>query len=159
MTIDVRTATKDDAATISMLNADVQGIHADALPWRFKQPGPDTFTPRDAEALLTKPDHIALLAYVDDTPSGYLIAEVMRRQETAAHHAHNSIYVHHISVRPVARRRGVGRALMDAIKAHGEAIGISLIALDTWSFNEQALAFFKRYGLVPYNVRLWNRVD
>jgi ribosomal protein S18 acetylase RimI-like enzyme len=69
------------------------------------------------------------------------------------------MYVHQISVRPAARRRGIGRALLDAVKQHGESLGIMTLALDAWSFNEAALAFFQSYGLAPYNVRLWNRRD
>jgi ribosomal protein S18 acetylase RimI-like enzyme len=152
-------ATAADADAIATLNADVQGIHAAALPWRFKQPGPDTFTPADAAALLGRSDHVAFLAHADGTPAGYVIAEIVRRGETARHHAHSVMYVHQISVRPAARRRGIGRALLDAVKQHGESLGIITLALDAWSFNEGALAFFQRYGLVPYNVRLWNRRD
>ena len=37
------------------------------------------------------------------------------------------IYVHHISVRPAVRQRGVGRALMEAVKARGKAEGIALL--------------------------------
>jgi ribosomal protein S18 acetylase RimI-like enzyme len=159
MIVEVRRATNDDAATISMLNADVQAIHADALPWRFKRPGPDTFTTKDAEALLATAGHIAFLALADGEPAGYVVAELVRRPETARHHAHRMMYVHQISVRPHLRRGGVGRALLDAVKAHGAANGISLLALDTWTFNAKALAFFRAYGLVDYNVRLWNRID
>jgi ribosomal protein S18 acetylase RimI-like enzyme len=155
----IRAATRDDAESISMLNADLQAIHADALPWRFKQPSPGTFTPGDAEEFLATPNHIAFLAHADGLPAGYVVAEILRRDESALHHAHAMIYVHHISVRPDFQRRGIGRALLDAVKQHGEAIGISTLALDTWSFNRQALAFFRSYGLVPYNVRLWNRTD
>jgi ribosomal protein S18 acetylase RimI-like enzyme len=159
MSVEIRAATKHDAPLIAMLNADVQALHADALPWRFKQPGPDTFTPKDAEALLSRANHVAFLAHVGETPAGYVAAHLMRNPETAFHHAHAMIYVHQISVRPNFRRRGVGRALLDAVKAHGEANGISLLTLDAWAFNANALAFFRAYGLVDYNVRLWNRID
>jgi ribosomal protein S18 acetylase RimI-like enzyme len=159
MSFEVRVATTDDAPAIALLNADVQGVHADALPWRFKQPGPDTFTAADAAAVIARPDHVTLLAQADGAPAGYIVAEIVRRADTAQHHAHSMIYVHHISVRPAVRRRGIGRALLDAVKQHGESLGITTLALDAWAFNESALAFFKRYGLVPYNVRLWNRHD
>jgi ribosomal protein S18 acetylase RimI-like enzyme len=158
VSVEIRAATKDDAALIAMLNADVQALHADAVPWRFKQPGPETFTPKDAEALLSRANHVAFLAHVDATPAGYVVAHLMRNPETAFHYAHAMIYVHQISVRPDFQRRGVGRALLDAVKAHGAANGISLLALDTWTFNAKALAFFRAYGLVDYNVRLWSRI-
>ena len=157
MSIEIRTATKNDAAAISMLNADVQALHAQALPWRFKPPG--AFTPADAEQLLAQAGHVGFVAHVDGAPAGYVVAQLVRHAESAFHHAHSLMYVHQISVLPNFRRRGVGRALLDAVKAHGEANGVSLLALDAWAFNETALAFFRSYGLVDYNVRLWNKRD
>lgn len=158
MPLEIRTATLDDAATISALNADVQRIHADAHPWRFKPPGPDTFTASDAADLLSKPGYVGFLAFDDGEPIGYLVAEVVRRPESPRHLAQELIYIHQISVRPTARRNGAGTLLLNAAEAHGLSLGISLVALDTWSFNETALRFFRRNGLVPYNVRLWNKI-
>ena len=66
------------------------------------------------------------------------------------------IHVHHISVHPDFRARGVGRALLDAARDAGAALGIATLALDAWSFNERARDFFRSYGLKPYNERLWS---
>ena len=159
MAFEVRRATIDDAALIASLNVDVQQIHADANPWRFKKPGPQTFTHSDAEALLLKPNYFSFIAFDSNEPVGYVVAEAVCHPETGRHHAHALVYVHQISVRPGARHMGVGRKLLDAAKANGNANGIDLLALDTWAFNAQALAFFQSYGLVPYNIKLWNKTD
>jgi ribosomal protein S18 acetylase RimI-like enzyme len=83
----------------------------------------------------------------------------LRRPETTRQFAHELIYIHEISVRPDARRKGVGRLLLDAAKTHGRSLGIPMVALDTWSFNERALRFFEKNGLVPFNVRLWHKEE
>ena len=155
--ITIRPMTDADAPTLVSLNADVQAIHAAALPWRFKPPG--AYKTADAQALLARPDNFAFIAEIDGAPAGYVVAEAIHHPETGRHHAHAMIYVHEISVREAQRRRGVGRALMDAVSARGKELGIDRVALDTWSFNEGALKFFQRYGLTPYNVRLWNKGD
>ena len=157
MSVEIRAASPEDAPTISALNVDVQQMHADAYPWRFKPPGPHTFTEKDAEALLRNPGYFGFLAFDASTPIGYLIAELVRRPETARQFAHEFIYIHEISVRPRTRRKGVGRSLLDAAKAHGRSLGISMVALDTWSFNQGALKFFGNNGFLPFNVRLWNK--
>jgi GNAT superfamily N-acetyltransferase len=108
--------------------------------------------------LLSKPGYFGFLALDDGAPVGYLVAEVIRRPESPRHLAHELIYIHQISVRPTARRNGAGTLLLNAAKTHGLSLGISLVALDTWSFNESALRFFHQNGLVPYNVRLWNKI-
>lgn len=53
------------------------------------------------------------------------------------------------------RKRGVGRALVEAVRGIGAQHGIRTLALDVWSFNEPARRFFLRCGLTPYNERLW----
>jgi hypothetical protein len=52
MAILVRKAVEEDADKLAALNADVQAIHAAALPWLFKPPGPDTLPPAAVAALL-----------------------------------------------------------------------------------------------------------
>jgi ribosomal protein S18 acetylase RimI-like enzyme len=153
----VRRADAADAETVSRLNADVQAVHAEALPWRFKPPGPDTFPPSAAAALLANAGNLVFIAEIDGVAAGYAYAEIVRREETAFHHAHQMVYLHHISVRPEMRRHGVGAALIGAVRrAAGEA-GIDTVALDVWTFNEAARAFFRRHGFVAYNERLWSR--
>lgn len=157
MAISTRQATTADAVLISSLNCDVQALHAAAMPWRFKPPGPDTFPPSSAAALLALPDHLVFIAEVSRDPAGYAYAEIVRRPETPFHYAHDLVHLHHISVRPGQRRSGVGRALIGAVRAAAEAEGIDLLTLDVWSFNEHARAFFCREGFAPYIERMWSR--
>ena len=87
-TVNVRRATVADAATISALNADVQAVHAAALPWLFKTPSVDTFPPATAGAMLARDDVLVYLAYLGDAPS----------------------------VLPSLRGRGIGGALLGAVR-------------------------------------------
>jgi len=157
MTIAVRRATTADAELVSSLNADVQALHAEAMPWRFKPPGPDTFPTKAAESLLAKPDHHMFIAQIAGEPAGYAYAEIARYPENAFHYAHELIHLHHISVRPAYRRRGVGNALLAAVRAAGKDQGVTLLTANVWTFNETARAFFRRHGLTPYNERLWDQ--
>jgi len=157
MAILIRNATEQDADTLASLNADVQAVHACALPWHFKPPGPETF-PRAAVAdVLAQPDNVVFIAEIDGDTAGYAYAQFVRRDETSFHYAHDMVYLHHISVRPAHRRHGVGGALIGAVRAAATGADIALVALDVWTFNEEARAFFRRHGFAPYVERLWNR--
>ena len=156
MTIAVRRATAADAELVAALSADVQALHAAAMPWRFKPPGPGTFPPSEAASLIARSGHFVFIAETAGEPAGYAYAEVVRRAATTFHHAYESIYLHHISVRPDFRRRGVGSALLAAVRAAGKDAGIPLLTADVWSFNTDARAFFTRHGLTSYNERLWD---
>ena len=157
MTIAVRRATTADAELVSSLNADVQALHAAAFPWLFKPPGPDTFPPAAAEALLAKPGHVVFIAELSGKPAGYAYAETIHRVETSFHYAHAMVYLHHISVRPECRRQGVGNTLLEAVRSVGKDQGITLMTAEVWAFNEDARAFFRRHGFSAYTERLWDR--
>src|SRR5215468_7451564 len=106
-------------------------------------------------ASCAKPENVVLLARLGSEPAGYVYAEIARWPETSLCYAHAMIYLHHISVAAPCRQRGVGRALVEAVRRIGAQHGISTLALDVWSFNEPARRFFRRCGLAPYNERLW----
>jgi ribosomal protein S18 acetylase RimI-like enzyme len=157
MPVVVRRAGTAAATIVSALNDDVQAVHAAALPWRFKVPGPDTFPPAVAAEILAKPETLVFIAELAGAPAGYAYAEVARLPDRPMHRAYDMVYLHHISVRPATRRQGVGEALLAAVRNAGKAVGIDLVALDVWAFNEPARAFFRKQGFVVYNERLWNR--
>lgn len=159
MPVHIKEASPADAAAIAALSSDVQRLHADAYPRRFKQPVDDKTFTEELAVLLQNPNSFAYLARDHDAPVGYILAEIIRRSETLRLLAHEMIYVHHMSVRPGSQRKGIGGSLLDACKAKGRSLGISLLALDTWSFNDPALAFFHKSGLTPLSVRLSSKID
>jgi ribosomal protein S18 acetylase RimI-like enzyme len=109
--------------------------------------------------LLAEPANLIFIAEVDSVSAGYAYAEHISRPESSSQYAYEMIYLHHISVRPAHRRRGLGCALIDALRAAADERGIDLLALDVWSFNDEARAFFTRSGFTSYNERLWSRQD
>jgi len=153
----IRPAIAADAVLLSSLNADVQAIHAQAMPWWFKPPGPETFPPAAAAALLARAENLVFLAEVGSEPAGYAYAEVLQRPENPFRYAYQMVYLHHLSVRPAWRRRGIGEALVEAVRAAAAERGITLLGLDVWSFNSAVRAFFRRQGFATYNERMWDR--
>jgi GNAT superfamily N-acetyltransferase len=157
MKIFVRRAAMADAELVASLNADVQAVHAVAQPGRFKPPPSGALSKADVSDLLAKAETMAWLAYVDETPAGYAYAEVVRRPETSLTYAHEMIHIHHISVGADHRRLGVGSALLNAVRTSASDLGIGLLTLDVWSFNEAARAFFLHQGFDQYIERLWSQ--
>ena len=58
-----------------------------------------------------------------------------------------------IAVRPSARRRGVGRALIEAFLAHLQANGCTVCFLDVREHNAPAQALYSAYGFTPLDRR------
>ena len=121
----IRRAVDDDGDALSLLSAEIQAMHAEALPWRFKPPAPDNFPPEEAIARLGLPENHFFVAEVEGSAVGYVYAAIVKRSETAAQYALEVVYVHHLYVRAAFRRRGIGRALLDAVRAVGAEQGIA----------------------------------
>jgi ribosomal protein S18 acetylase RimI-like enzyme len=159
MAILIRKATAQDVTMLRTLNADVQRIHAAALPWLFKPPGPDTLASWEVTPLLTEPENFVFIAEADGIAAGYAYAEIQERPETPFTHAYDMMYLHHLSVRPAYRRQGVGSALIGAVRGAAAAAGVTLVALDVWLFNDGARAFFCRHGFAACHERMWSRLS
>ncbi len=158
MVVSVRAATELDAASLSLLNSDVQALHAAAFPERFKPVGPDTFPPGVAREILANSNNLVFIAEIDAEAAGYVYAEVISRPETSISYAYQIVYIHHLSVRSQFQRQGIGSRLIDAVREATRARGIERVTLDFWTFNRTAEAFFKQQGFTSFNERLWQVV-
>ena len=52
--------------------------------------------------------------------------------------------------------RGIGRALMVSVETAAHRHAIDTVQVDFWSFNEEAQAFYRRLGFVPFSAR-WGK--
>ena len=90
-----------------------------------------------------------LVACAGDEPVGYASAQVQRRAETPFRHSMEHLSVHWMGVLAQWRRQGVGRALIDAMRAEAATRGLSAVTLDVWEFNTEARAFYEKVGFRP----------
>lgn len=151
----IRRASLQDAEILSALNSDVQKIHADALPNLFKQPESDSFAFQFMREQLSDPRNYFFIGNLDGEDIGYIFARVVDRPENPYTHAWHYVYIDQISVKPAYQKMGCGKQLIQEVVRLAEEIGADWIALDTWAFNEGAIAFFEKQGFVTFNQRMW----
>lgn len=143
----LRRATPEDAATLARLNAHVQSWHAEHYP----------------EAFFPDPDPLGLAAYfnerlsdpachaflVGEPPAGYALCALQVREQSVFSPPVRRLMVEHVAVAPEARRKGHGRALLQAARALARDLTVDEILLDTWVSNTEAQAFFRAMGFSP----------
>ena len=105
----VRLATLNDAEFISLLNADVQKLHADALPRLFKPPSNETFPASSVIELLNDPNNYFFIGQIDGEAIGYVYAEIRSVPETTLRYAMTQVYIHHISISPRHQPRAMAK--------------------------------------------------
>lgn len=152
MGISIHKATDDDVSAISALNQIVQCRHAQALPWLFKDVALEAAT---ITKLLGREGSLLLLARMDGKPVGYVFAQTRHIPESALTNAYATMHVNHIAVHETARRSGIGRALVEAVKLIAREQNIRRVTADIWSFNDEAAGFFRGCGLAPYLMCWW----
>jgi ribosomal protein S18 acetylase RimI-like enzyme len=153
--VSVRAAQEADAGAISLLNAFLQRVHADAHPHFFKQPSPLTFPTDYVGELLRRPETVMLVAVWAGQVVGYLYGDTSPALETNATFPFARFYIHHLVVAPEAQGRGCGAALIQAAREYAHAHALGTLALSVWDFNRKARRFFERQGFTNYNHRMW----
>jgi ribosomal protein S18 acetylase RimI-like enzyme len=143
----IRRATPADAAVIARLNAHMQGWHAEHYPDVFHAK-PDPAAVRAFFAgHLAEPTSTIFLA--GEPPAGYALCTLQFREPSLFSPAIRRLMIDHIAVSPEARRKGHGRALLDAARHLARDLAVDEILLDTWEANHTAHAFFRAAGFSP----------
>ena len=141
MAIIVRVATTDDVASIVVLNAEVQALHAASLPDLFKSPDA-TALAQAVAAMVAGSRNLVLLAEVGDERAGTLTPS----SSAGARHRTVMPKTWSTCITSQCRARisdGVSRRLITALRASAAERTITRIALDVWAFNEGARAFLQ----------------
>jgi ribosomal protein S18 acetylase RimI-like enzyme len=146
--VTIRRATSDDVPALVALNAEVQAMHADHEPHIYRLPGPDFLTAVASWFLdlLAREDTKVLICQERETAVGYACCWIKDRPPTVYHRPLKRIHVDQFGVAASHRRRGYGRALLNAILDLARAEGASLVTLEVRAFNEGARAFYAQHG-------------
>jgi GNAT superfamily N-acetyltransferase len=157
--MEIRPATPKDSFILSALCRDVQSLHAERHPQFFKMPQSDDFAAAFFDESLASPEFTAYIAEEDGHPLGYILCRLVDRMENPFAYAARFLLIDQISVRPHARRKGVGTALLKQAEALARELGLTKLQLDSWDFNLEAHACFEKFGFVRFNYRFWKMFE
>jgi ribosomal protein S18 acetylase RimI-like enzyme len=154
----IHQAVSADALRLSSLSMDVQCLHAEHHPDIFQMPQSEDFAISFFEEMLADPIVRIFIAEEGEEPVGYILCKLIERPANPFTFPVRSLHVDQISVRPAARRQGVGQALMQQVERLAKEWGVERIQLDSWDFNIHAHAFFERSGFQKFNFRFWKQL-
>ncbi|MBG0814221.1 GNAT family N-acetyltransferase [Planomonospora sp. ID82291] len=146
----VRPATPGDAALLAELNRHVHDIHVAHRPDLFREnPSAEDLTAGFRERIDDGSFRIFIAELPDVPAAGYAMAAVHRRAAGVLTAEDAFIVLEHLAVAPQATRRGVGTALLDAVREAGREAGCRRFVTEVWDFNTEALAFYEAAGFSP----------
>jgi diamine N-acetyltransferase len=143
--MDVISAVDRDLDDLVRLNGEVQALHFEHNPERFRAPDPALIRPM-FERWLKDADCRILVARRGETVVGYALLFVRDVAANALCHERRFVEIDQICVTSTGRRSGVGNELMAAAKRFASDQGITTLELSVWHFNETAQRFFERHG-------------
>ncbi|MET0390723.1 MAG: GNAT family N-acetyltransferase [Polyangiales bacterium] len=150
---EIRRAVEQDAPQLAALNAHVQELHRAHEPERFK-PTDEAAVARRFAALLQQENVRAWLATTPDGALGYVLAITHERAENVFQRARRYCEIDQLAVVPSARRRGIGRRLVEHAVRDAHDRAVHDIEISVWAFNGDALALYRSLGFAPSVIRV-----
>jgi GNAT superfamily N-acetyltransferase len=130
------------------LNRVVHAWHTAAYPGLFRTDAEEELR-RYFSAALSNPQMRHFVAQDDGRAVGFVQVEHRELRASPFRKAAQVLYVNIIVVDTPWQHKGVGRALVERVRAHARELGISRIELDHWEGNPAA-RFFHAMGFRPY---------
>ena len=153
----VRIAKPEDAERINELRKQVNELHVNGRPHHFKA-GFNQELQEHVYLYLTGGIGYAAVDEEDGQIVGMVMVDYIDRPESPYRYAECFAHIAEICVDEKHRRRGVGKRLLDFVKADAKEKGFSRIELDVWAFND-ALAFYEAEGYTVFRRYLELKLD
>lgn len=148
--IRIRPALPSDISDLIPLFEELDEYHRLALPAVFRRPVGARREQSWLDWLIGGPDQAILIA---EGPRADIVGLVVLIARSVAANsvrdARQFVEIDQLVVASAARRRGVGRTLIEASKAWGRARGISNLEVSAWSVNAETIKFYRLIGFSP----------
>ncbi|MGD2177075.1 MAG: GNAT family N-acetyltransferase [Anaerolineae bacterium] len=146
MAVIIRKATEADYRDLCIIFDEVDRMHRDELPRRFKAfEGPAR--PRNYIVNAIKaPDVGLFVAELEGQLVGFVHVTIKDMPPVPIFVQRRYASVDNLAVRRAHRRGGVGRALMKRAEAWAEARGATSVELNVYAFNQPAEDFYRSLG-------------
>jgi ribosomal protein S18 acetylase RimI-like enzyme len=154
----IQSARLEDVARVSELLSQVQRRHYMQYPNRFRNPD-DVDLRALVRQYLEDEKRRVLVACRSGVVVGYLLLELEEAKSQSLNQVPAALSVEQIAVDEAFHGQGIGTALLAAAEAHARRVGIRVLELDVWSFNEKAERSFSKSGFFCYNKRMWKVLD
>ena len=143
--LSLRSARLGDHAALALLWRSVDELHARARPDFFTMPDVG-FARADLDRLLRARSAALIVAELEGQVVGCAHLQLYDTPRSPGMRARKRVHVERLVVDERARRRGVGRRLMDEAARWGAARGAAQLVLTVWSGNDAAARFYEALG-------------
>lgn len=155
----VRPAAEADFEAILDLYQEVDDLHLCLASDTFRRPEELLRSREWLAGIAADPEALLLVSEIDDVIVGLVEAAAGETKSLPFLVQKRFVTVYTLAVSSECRRRGVGRALMDAVREWAREQGAAEIRLTVYEANRQAAAFYEALGYTPSTRELHLPVD
>lgn len=145
----VRYAKKSDFESINEIRKQVNDLHSDNRPDMFKK-GFGNEIKEQVNKFLANENSDIIVATIDGNVCGFAFIEYIATGESIYCNPIKFYHIMEFGVDENYRRMGVATNIINFCKEESKAKGFNRIALDMWSFNENAEKFYESVGFKTY---------
>jgi ribosomal protein S18 acetylase RimI-like enzyme len=146
MEVVIREATEGDYEALCVIIEEVDSMHREALPRRFKAPEGPARQRNYIVNAVRAPDVGLFVAEMGSQLVGFVHVLVKDVPVIPIFVPRRYALIDNLAVKRAHRRGGVGRALMKRAEAWARAKGATSVELNVYAFNRPAQGFYRKLG-------------
>jgi len=158
MDISIREATERDFEALCLIIEEVDRMHREVLPRRFKPPAGPVREPSYILQAIRAPEVGLFVAQNAGQLVGFVHVIVRETPDVAILVPRRYAVVDSLAVKEGMRRKGVGHALMRKAEAWAAGKGASSVELTVYAFNQAAEQFYEQLGYQVLTHRMTKRL-
>lgn len=151
MDVLIRNFNFNDYDSIDKLIAQVHSLHVNNRPDIYK-PLKHVYSEEDFLNMVNNSNIIGLIAEASGIPAGCCIVALIGPSERQKDVSRKTAYMDALCVDVNYRKKGIGKLLCERAEQSAKERGAIALELTVWSFNENAIEFYKSAGMNPQRI-------
>lgn len=143
----IRNAKIEDKKELKEILIQAQELHYNNRPDIFRKMTPKEVEKEIMEVLENKERKIIVVANENDKVCGLVIFKIKEIKNNTNLKDARILHIGKIVVDEKCRRKGIGKLMMKEINKISKKLKCDRIELNCWSFNEEAIEFYKAQGM------------
>lgn len=157
MSLVIREAVEGDYEALCEIIDQVDELHRDKLPRRFRAAEGPVRTREFISNAIDAPDIGLFVAEIEPALTGFVHVIIRKTPDIPILVPRRYAVVDNLAVRTEHRRHGIGHALMERVQTWARAQGATSIELRAYAFNRPAIDFYRKlgYDIVSHHMTRW----